>query len=428
MTARGADGALDVVVVGAGAAGLWCAWRAAALGCDVLVLEKTERTGTKILASGGTRCNLTTTLDGAGAGRLFGPKGMRFLRHAFRLLPPSAVREAFHGLGVPTVEAPLEKVFPQSHRARDVRDALEAAARGAGARFALGAGVVGLAPEGDGWRLDVEGQDSLFARRVVLAVGGQSYPRTGTTGDGYRWLAQLGLSVVPPVPALAPLVSPAEWVRALAGIAVQEVEVRHGDGAGVPLGSRRRPVVFSHAGLSGPGAMDLAEPVARSAVEGRTRELLLDFLPDLGAADLERALIERASKGGQVRLVRALEEYLPEPLPKRLLAAVLAQGEVHREDVVLAQLSRPQRQELVRALKGLRVPVSGTTGYDHAEVTAGGLALEEVDPGSARVKSRPGLFAVGELLDLQGPIGGLNFQAAFALGEVAAEALAKSRV
>lgn len=427
MTGTDRDGFWDVVVVGAGAAGLWCAWRAAALGCSVLVLEKTARTGTKILASGGTRCNLTTTLDGRGAARLFGSRGERFLRHAMRVLPPTAVREAFDGLGVPTVEAPLEKIFPKSQRARDVRDALESAGRTAGAQFRLGAGVAKLHPEGAGWRVWLDGADSVLARRLVLAVGGQSYARTGTTGDGYRWLAELGLSVATPVPALVPLVSPADWVRSLAGIAAQEVEVRHGDGRDVPLASRRRPVVFSHAGLSGPGAMDLAEPVARAALDGRTRELLLDFLPDIAAAELERALVERASKGGQVRVVRALEEHLAEPLPRRLLAAVLAQAAVHRDDLVLAQLSKPQRQGLVRALKGLVVPVSGTTGYDNAEVTAGGLALDEVDPGSARVKSHPGLYAVGELLDLQGPIGGLNFQAAFAMGEVAAAALAASR-
>src|SRR5688572_3321115 len=133
-----------VIVIGAGAAGLWAAAAAARAGSSVLLLEKTPRTGTKVLASGGTRCNLTTTLGPDEAARLFGPRGERFLRPAFRALPPRLVRERFDRLGVPTVEAPLEKIFPASQRAKDVRDALEGWARGAGVELRLDAGVRGV--------------------------------------------------------------------------------------------------------------------------------------------------------------------------------------------------------------------------------------------------------------------------------------------
>lgn len=410
----------EVVVVGAGAAGLWVAARAAEAGRRVLVLEKTPRTGTKVLASGGTRCNLTTTLGPDDAGRLFGRGGERFLRRALRALPPRAVRERFAELGVPTVEAPLEKVFPASDRARDVRDALERWARDAGAEIRCNAGVRALETAGAGWRLWLEDGSHLDTPSVVLAAGGSSYPRSGTTGDGYRWLADLDLPLVEPVPALVPLTSPAPWVHALAGISVQEGEARLVDRDGRAVGRRRRPVVFTHTGVSGPGAMDLSAPVARG--EGG-HVLVLDLLPDVERGEIRARLIEGAGAPGAPTLHTVLSR-AELVVPRRLLAAVCRQAGLGDENPRANALSKAARHDLTEALRGLEVPVGGTLGFDKAEVTAGGLELGCVDPGSMRVRQRPGLQVIGELLDLDGPIGGLNFQAAFACAEVAARALA----
>jgi len=419
----------DIVVVGAGAAGLWVAEVAARAGRSVLVLEKTPRTGTKVLASGGTRCNLTTTLGPVEAARLFGTKGERFLRHAFEVLPPLAVRERFRALGVESEEAPLEKVFPRSGNARDVRDALERAARGAGARILLDTPVTAVEPAALGFALRVGGDRVVHGRRVVLAAGGMSYPRTGTTGDAYAWLAALGLKVVPPVPALAPLTSPAAWSRDLVGIAWQAGEVGLFDPRGKQLARRRRPIVFSHAGVSGPGAMDVAVHVARTEEPGL--ELRVDLLPDVSREVLRDALVTAASQPGAPRLDRALAgvlgERLPEVLPRRLFEALLRQAGMAVSEAGPPRangLDRATRHGLVEALRGLRVPVDGTEGFDKAEVTAGGLELRAVDPRSMAVNAVPGLFVIGELLDVDGPIGGLSFQAAWATAEVAGRALA----
>ena len=420
MTAR----RRGAIVVGAGAAGLWAAARAAELGCDVLVLEKTPRAGTKVLASGGTRCNLTTTLGAAPAAALFGPSGERFLRRAFRALPPEAVRARFHALGVPTVEAPLEKVFPASNNARDVRDALLSWALGAGAELRVSAPVRAVEPAGDGWRVFVDGGDPLECRELLLCPGGKSVPRTGTTGDGYAWLARLGLPLVEPVPALVPLSSPEPWVRELAGVALQDAVVRLADNQGRTLGRRARPIVFTHQGISGPGAMDLSEPVARG-LPGLA--LVLDLLPAIEREDLRAALLAAAGLPGAPRLAAALPRLVGEPPPRRLLAAAARQAGLSDDNPRANDLPRAARHELIEALKGLRVPVDGTLGWDKAEVTAGGLDLGAVDPGTLRVKGRPGLFVFGELLDLAGPIGGLNFQSAFATAELAARALAGGR-
>lgn len=427
---RGTVGELsvEVAVVGAGAAGLWAAAGCARGGRRTLLLEKTARTGTKVLASGGARCNLTTTLDADAAARLFGPQGERFLRPALRALPPLAVRRHFEALGVPTVEAPLEKVFPASQRARDVRDALERDARAAGAELRLETALRALEPWNGRFVLHLEG-GRVVAERVVLAAGGKSYPRTGTEGEGYGWLSGLGLEVVEPVPALVPLVSECAWVRELAGLALQDVEARllalERGGPTRELGRRRRPLVFTHQGVSGPAAMDLSVHVARRDARRRggedapDLELALDLLPELGREALRALLLEAASRPGAPHLARELVAHVP----RRLVAAAARQAGCMHDNPSSNQLTKAQRHGLVEALKGLRVPIHGTLGWDQAEVTAGGLALEEVSPAAMEVNALPGLHVVGELLDLSGPIGGLSFQAAFSSAEMAARAL-----
>jgi predicted Rossmann fold flavoprotein len=407
----------DILIVGAGAAGLWAAAVAARRGKRVVVLEKTGRAGSKILASGGTRCNLTTTLGPDAAARLFGD-GERFILPSLRGLTPAAVRDHFHALDVPTVEEPdLEKVFPASQRAIDVRDALVRDAVAAGAELRFSAGVRSLTGTDGAWTLHTDSGDHT-APRVILSAGGRSYPATGTTGDAYAWLGALGLTMEHPVPALVPLTSGADWVTELSGISLQATEARLLDPAGRIVARRARPVIFTHHGLSGPGAMDLSLHVARasrwSTPEGWS--VALDLLPHRDLDELRQLLSDAAGLPGAPTLARVLGE----SLPSRLLGAVCRQAGLDGDNPRLHQVDKKRRNRLVDALKGLLVPVNGTLGWDKAEVTGGGLALSEVDRGSMQVKRYPGLYVVGELLDLQGPIGGLNFQAAFATAQMAA--------
>lgn len=417
-----ADRSADVLVVGAGAAGLWCAEGIArASDRRVVVLEKTPRTGTKVLASGGTRCNVTTTYAADEAARLFGPRGERFLRQSFRGLSPTAVRERFESWGVPLVEAPLDKVFPASGNARDVRDALENAARGAGAEIVLESPVVVVAREANAWTVRTEAGTRWRARTLVLAAGGMSYPGTGTTGDGYGWLAGLGLNVVAPVPALVPLSSPAAWVRELTGLAWQNGRVTLETGDGRRIARRDRPILFTHFGLSGPGAMDVSHHVARAGTTGGVR-LRFDAFPALGQDELRNAFVAVAGTPGNPRLQRLMGDLPTGPMPRRIFEAFAAAADVPA-DVPAGGLSKPARARLVTALKALEIPIDGTLGWDKAEVTAGGLDLRQVDPRTMAVNGHDRLFVIGELLDVNGPIGGLSFQAAFATGDAVARSL-----
>ena len=418
----------DLVVIGAGAAGLWAAARAAETGLAVTLVEKTRRAGTKILMSGGSRCNLTTTLPPDDAARLFGAAGERFLRRAFRALPPQAVRERFAELGVATVEAPMEKVFPASDRARDVRDALLRWGTEAGVRFRFETPVQRLARDGEEWVVHSEAGEEIRARALLVAVGGASYPRCGTTGDGYGWLKALGLPVTRPVPALVPLASPARWVHELTGIALDPVGVRLIDGNGRVVGRRERPVLFTHRGVSGPGALDVSHAVARGRAEkGGDFHLRLDLLPEIAREALRDRLIAAFGTAGRRALVRLVAQAIEERVPRRVVHCACVQAGLKPKGGRAPDLNRAQRHELVETLKGLAVPLDGTLGFDRAEVTAGGLELRAVDPASMQVRACPGLYVVGELLDVTGPIGGLNFQAAFATADAAARHVAQSR-
>lgn len=406
---------VELCVVGAGAAGLWAAAEAARLGANVLLLEKTPRTGTKVLASGGTRCNLTTTLSPGAAARLFRGPGERFLRSAFRNLPPEKVRERFDAWGVPTVEAPLEKIFPESGNAKDVRDALEREARDAGVEIRLDASVQAVAHVAEEWRVTTADGCEVRCQKLMLCSGGKSFPLTGTTGEGYEWLRTLGLPVTTTAPALTPLSSPATWVHELSGIAWQDGEARLLDSSGKTLARRRRPLLFTHEGVSGPAAMDLSVHVAQAPNESFT--LALDLFPELERDALRRRMIEAAGEKGSPRVSRSL----PAAIPRRFVRAITTVAGLP-EDPRASELSKSTRHDLVETLKGLPIPIDGTLGFDKAEVTAGGLQLKSVNPRTMEVNGHPGLYVFGELLDLDGPIGGLNFQAAFACAQLAAEA------
>ncbi|MEZ6195615.1 MAG: aminoacetone oxidase family FAD-binding enzyme [Planctomycetota bacterium] len=404
---------VDVVVIGAGAAGLFAAAEAAEAGARTLVLEKNPRPGVKILASGGSKCNVTSTLPPRELGLWFGVRGERFLRHGLLAFGPTAVRELLTREGVATEELPFEKVFPRGGRAVDVLRAFLRRLERSGAELALGEGVLEIAREdGGGFRVRTP-RRALRARRVVAAAGGASYPKTGCTGDGYAWCASLGHTIVTPRPALVPLLVSLEWVRDLTGIAAPDAVVHAHDANGKRVFSRARPVLFTHRGLSGPGPMDASRYL--NPDPSRLGHLVIDWLPTA----TEEGLSAELERPGGDRVIGRL----PETMPRRLREALLGAAGVPL-DRRASELRRPERLALIEALKRARIPVTGDEGFPKAEVTAGGVALDEIDPKTMESRLAPGFHVAGELLDLDGPIGGFNFQSAFSTGTLAGRAVA----
>src|SRR6478672_7136216 len=254
-----ADG-WDVAVTGAGAAGLVAAFPAAELGRRVLLLEKNRKPGVKILMSGGTRCNITQATDNRGIVEAYGPPG-RFLHSALAALSVEDTIALFEAEGVPTKVEETGKVFPVSNRALDVLDALLRRLRRSGATLALGEPATDLSKPGESFEVATP-QRLLTCPRVILTTGGQSYPGSGTRGDGYAWAARFGHTIVPPKPALVPLTVRADWVGELRGVTLADVTVKVIEGD-KPLATRRGGFLFAHFGLSGPAPLDVSRAVSR---------------------------------------------------------------------------------------------------------------------------------------------------------------------
>jgi predicted Rossmann fold flavoprotein len=386
------------------------ATRAAERGRRTLLLEKNRKPGVKILMSGGTRCNLTHATDNRGIVEAFGAPGP-FLHSALASLGVQQTIELFEEEGVPTKVEETGKVFPVSNRAVDVLDALLRRLRRSGATLALAEPAVDLRRTEAGLTVCTT-QGVISAARVILTVGGQSYPGCGTTGDGYGFAARLGHMIVSPQPALVPLIVSAPWVTELSGVTVPDVALRVLDQA-TTLATRRGSFLFTHTGLSGPVVLDVSRAVSRHA-RPECLALEVDFLPAMKEIEVDAYLREEAIGSGKKQLAGVLSAHLP----RRLCEALLTQAglTVARK---AAALNKRDRVRLVQCLKHLCLPVTGTLGFKKAEVTSGGVSLDEVDSRTMQSKIVPGLLIAGEILDLDGPIGGYNFQSAFSTGWLA---------
>ncbi len=407
-----ADEVWDIVVVGAGAAGLMAAIRAAECGRRVLVLEKNRKPGVKILMSGGTRCNLTHATDNRGIVEAFGPPG-RFLHSALAALSVQDTVDFFESEGVATKVEETGKIFPVSNKALDVLEALLRRLRRSGAVLALEEPLRDLQVRPSGFALTTP-RRILDAKHVILTTGGQSYPGCGTTGDGYDLTVRLGHTIVPPRPALVPVTVSDRRVLDLRGVTLPDVAVRVVEDR-KSLISRRGSLLFAHFGLSGPVILDLSRVISGHA-RPETLALEVDLLPGIAEAALDEHLRVETAASGKKQLAAVLAVHLPRRLCETLLEMAGLPA-----DRKAAALSRPDRVRLAATVKRLHLPVTGTLGFGKAEVTAGGVALEEVDSRSLRSKRVPGLFLAGELLDLDGPIGGYNFQAAWSTGWLAGQ-------
>lgn len=415
----------DVLIIGAGAAGLLAAVRASQLGKKlgkrVVLLEKNRKPGVKILMSGGTRCNLTHATDRRGIVEGFQAicgRQASFLYAPLAALGPDELIALFEAEGLATKVETTGKVFPASDRALDVQRALLRMLEKSGGELRLDESVTAIDKQnGSGFTVTTS-QSVWQTEKLILTTGGQSYPGCGTTGDGYVWAKQLGHRIVPPRPALAPLTSPAEWVHELQGVTIPDVAVAVTAGTDAkslkkPVATRRGSLLFTHFGLSGPVAMDVSR-----AITGRPDAVDWQLICDLVPNHSENSLLDEITAKHNARCT--LGSVVPPIVPRRLAESLLEQSHLDA-NCRLAELAKSDRRRFVDLLKRTAIPLSGSLGFKKAEVTAGGIDLKEVDSKTMQSKLVPGLYLAGEILDLDGPIGGYNFQAAFSTGWLAAE-------
>ena len=280
----------------------------------------------------------------------------------------------------------------------------------AGAELALGEPAVEGAREANRYVVTTP-KRTIAAEKLVVAVGGRSYPGCGTVGDGYAWAKSLGHRIVPPRPALVPLTSTQGWANELQGVTLPDVRVRLVGGDGAAVADRRGSFLFTHFGLSGPAVMDASRAVTARPDAGDWRAAC-DFVPAVAEDELRATL----KAGGSRQLLTQLVEWSP-----RRLAEAIAQNAGALPDTRLAELDKARLRGLVDGLKRSPITIAGSLGFKKAEVTAGGVDLREVDPRTMQSRLAAGCYFIGEVLDLDGPIGGYNFQAAFSTGALAGD-------
>ncbi len=408
-----------MAIVGAGAAGLATAIfiRRLNAGVSVLLMDGSPRPGAKILISGGSRCNVTNVAvsdrDYCGARRTI-------IRRVLRALPVADTVAWFATLGVALHEETHGKLFPDSNRSRDVLDALLRELTAAGATLLPATRVVAVHPDGGVWRLETS-NGPRYARSVVMATGGQSVPRSGSDGLGYEIARRLGHRVVPTTPALVPLVladAPDALHHGLTGVAHPAelslwIEGRISERLSGDL-------LWTHFGISGPVVLDTSRHWLRAVLEQRPARLTLRFCPGHDFDSLLARWAEVARERPRATIQSTLAGLVPASVAVRLLSVVSIDP-----SLPLAHFPREDRRRLAHALVEWPLHVTGSRGYNYAEATSGGVALDGVDPDTLQSRHAAGLYFVGEVLDVDGRLGGFNFQWAWASARVAAEAIAR---
>jgi predicted Rossmann fold flavoprotein len=440
----------DLIILGAGAAGMMAAVAAAEAAASpiprnpvtpqprnirIAIFEKNVQPGIKVLVCGGGRCNLTNAGSVEFLIEQFGRNG-RFLTPALHHMDNDGLRAWFANQGVPTHEEHDGKIYPNSNQARSVVDALVRRMRELGVDIYAGPGSAAQTITHDPashksqianhkFTLVTTDARTFIATKLILAVGGQSYTRMGTTGDGYTIAAALGHAIVKPRPAIVALLCKEEWPKTLQGLAVNDVEVRIEISGPLPRLATGKPtpttndMLFTHFGLSGPAVLNPSEIVAELLEKFPTVTLRIDFVRHHTVDDLATLLRRWQQQHGKKLIKTMLAEIIPQRLAEKFCELLSISFEQ-----TCANLTSAQIHQLIERLKVSRFTIYDTRGFKEAMVTAGGVALTEVNPNTLESKLVPGLYMVGEVLDLTGPSGGYNLQLAFSTGHLAGESAA----
>ncbi len=424
---------VDVIVIGAGAAGLLAAGQAASQGARTLLLEKMSRPARKLAITGKGRCNLTNTAPLPDFITHFGSNG-RFLRHAFYTFFSSDLMQLFDRLGVPTVVERGGRVFPVSNEAQDVVDALLDWVQACGVIVQTHAPVeqllladgrvtgVQIAPVSVRSSRSSPAQDfprrSVTARAVIVTTGGASYPGTGSTGDGYRLAESAGHTIIPVRPALVPLNTAGDVAGRLQGLSLKNVSASlwfDGKKAASEFGE----MLFTHFGVSGPIILSLSGRAVDARAAGQRVSLSIDLKPALDERKLDERLLRDLSAHNKRQFATLLKDLLPATLIPVCIDLVGIPG-----DKLGHQITAVERKRLRAWLKDFRLEVTGSRSFHEAIVTAGGVSTREIDPHTMQSRLVAGLYFAGEVLDLNADTGGYNLQAAFSTGWLAGQSAA----
>lgn len=403
-----------IVVVGGGPAGLMAAGTASANGAHVTLVEKMARVGRKLSITGNGRCNLTA-LGGIDDLIKGFPGNGRFLYSAFNEFSNHDLVVFFNKLGLKTKVERGKAVFPLSDRAHDVVKVLSENAIRTGVDIQTSFVIQDIMIKNNRVIGLSGNKGALAAEAVIVATGGMSYPGTGSTGDGYTWAKLAGHKITDPRPGLVPLVIREKWIKELQGLSLKNIKASAYTDRGQPINNDRGDLLFTHYGISGPLVLSMSHDIGHYLLTKHEPVTIeLDLKPELSGETLNVSLQECFAEYSRKKLKNALNDFLPPkiiPVIMRL-SGIEAEKECH-------QITRSERQALLKLMKKFNLTVHGTRPLEEAIVTAGGVDVKEIYPKTMESKLVKGLFFAGEVLDVDGYTGGYNLQAAFSTGYVA---------
>lgn len=407
----------DVIVIGGGPAGMMAAGTAAARGLSVLLLEKNQGLGKKLLITGGGRCNVTNAEQDQRTFLSHYKESAKFLFSTFSQFDNSDTLEFFRAHNVPTKVEEYGRVFPVSESARTIYEALLTYLKQGRVTVRSNAAVTKLERGPSGiTSVTLQDGESLSAETYVIATGGKSRPETGSTGDGFRWLTELGHTIIEPDPSLVPITVREAWVKDVAGLTLPAVKLslwQYGERVLQKTGR----VLFTHVGLSGPTILNLSKTIGELLAYD-TVELRLDLFPDLDEGSLDDRLVELFTAHQNKLLRNALPELVPASLAPVIFNLLGVAPELACHSV-----TKEERRRLLTLLKSLTVTVSGLLGADKAIVTSGGVDLTEVDTRTMQSRRHPNLYLVGDILNIDRPSGGFSLQLCWSTGYVAGNSI-----
>ena len=401
-----------MIVIGAGAAGIIASYTAALRGAKVLLLEKSDRVGTKILVSGGGKCNITHDGPIEDVLRAYPRNEAQFLRPSFYRYPNTEIVDMLTAKGLQVYTRPNGRIFPVDQTAKDVCRILHQYLLDEGVEIRLSTRVTDIDP---GFVVRTN-QEEFEAEQVILSVGGKSFPKTGTTGDGYPWVAKLGHTLTPIRAALAPMEMNLDALGVKAGVALRDVVLK-GRSSGKEVARWRDDLLFTHRGVSGPTVLGIAREVAL-AMECGSVQLEVDISPDQSFEQVSEDLNNWKSTSPNQQIGKYLEHLMPNSLVEGFARSCGTEPTDRAQELGKKDLNR-----IIEAIKGWKLGDVGEVVLEKGEVVAGGVVLGEVDPHTMESQMCPGLFLCGEILDVAGPVGGYNLQAAWSTGFVAGDSI-----
>ncbi len=408
---------MNIIVIGAGPAGMMAAISAASAGAKVTLLEKNRRQGRKLMITGKGRCNITNDCD---TDKLIGNTAVnpRFLYSAFSKFGTQDTMAFFEKQGVPLKTERGGRVFPVSDKAMDINDAMVACCRSKGVRYVGECPVESLIIEDDRITGVIAGGKEWLCDACIIATGGCSYPLTGSTGDGYRLAEQAGHTIIQPKPSLVPLETVEKDCGKMQGLALKNIAITVTNAKGKKVYTDFGELLFTHFGLSGPVILSASSHM--KSAEGHT--VTIDLKPALTPEQLDARILRDFSQN----LNRDLRNAMGGLLPSGMVPVIIERSGIPA-DTKVNSISREQRAALVSLLKGYKLTVSAFRPVEEAIVTSGGVKVSEIDPGTMASKKTAGLYFAGEVIDVDAHTGGFNLQIALSTGYCAGNSAAENQ-